>query len=229
MKATRIANFYRSMGPTFQVIGQLFKAIDRDAFAGYESVWNDLVARGGLANIHTSHWQVFATMALVHELTVGPHIDDGDLAGGWVAMFVRGRFTGGDLVVPALGIKVPYQQGDLVFMRSSELEHYIDKWDGSRTGVVMFTKGTTVEKRESERHRPFSHTETAPPFTVYEELREQIAELEQLDGLDTISPSCDMGPPSCDDGCAESKPRPKTIPVRRNPARACKRKRDSID
>lgn len=138
------------MGPAFQVIGQLFKAIDPDSFRRYEDIWEALAHRGGLGNIQSSNWQVFSTIALVHELTVGPHMDDGDLGDGWAAMFVRGVFSGGDLVVPALGMKFPYKQGDLVFMRSSELEHYIDKWEGCRTGAVMFTKVTTVEKRESE-------------------------------------------------------------------------------
>ena len=137
---------YNNCGAMFQVIGQLFAAVDGQCFERFKNLYTAATNLGGAANLCVSEWQVFLTMILVHQLRVDPHKDDGDMEQGWVAMFVTGEFTGGDLVLPSLGIKMDYQPGDIVFMRSGELEHYVDEWEGTRTGVVMFNKTTTASK-----------------------------------------------------------------------------------
>ena len=50
------------------------------------------------------------------------------------------KFTGGELCAPALGIKIPFQPGDIVFFWSSLLEHWLEEFKGERFSVVFFTK-----------------------------------------------------------------------------------------
>jgi hypothetical protein len=51
VKAVEIANFYWDMGPAFQVIGQLFKAIDPKSFCQYEAIWETLAHGAGLLQL----------------------------------------------------------------------------------------------------------------------------------------------------------------------------------
>jgi hypothetical protein len=66
---------------------------------------------------------------------------------------------GQDNVVPASNGQQQPDRGDTAraiqsdragFMRSCELEHHIDKWQGSRTVAVLFTKAATVDKRKCD-------------------------------------------------------------------------------
>ena len=73
-------------------------------------------------------------------MRVGPQKDSGDVKDGWVAMACFGNFTGGGLCAPALWIKIPFRPGDIVFFRSSLLEHWVEEFEGGRFSVVLFTK-----------------------------------------------------------------------------------------
>lgn len=81
---------------------------------------------------------------------MAPHFNPGDVSDGWVARFCMGDFERGDLVLPGLGIKLPYQPGDLVFLKSAKVDHYINEYDSSGTGLVMSTKKTTCSKLHDE-------------------------------------------------------------------------------
>ena len=70
------------MGLTFQVVSQLFRAIDETAYEKYRKVWASVGERGFTRAITSSQWQVFCTIALVHNLAVVPHVDTGDVHDG---------------------------------------------------------------------------------------------------------------------------------------------------
>lgn len=57
---------------------------------------------------------------------------------GYAAMMPWGRFSGGALVLPELGIKIPYKPGDVLLIRSALLEHYLTDFDGERTSTIFF-------------------------------------------------------------------------------------------
>lgn len=92
-------------------------------------------------------------MAILHNCQVDPHKDAGDIRDGWVAMTCVGDFEDGLLVLPELNIKLEYLPGDVVFMRSSLVEHYISDYSGHRTSMVFFTKGTTKEWMDANPER----------------------------------------------------------------------------
>lgn len=50
-----------------------------------------------------------------------------------------GKFTGGDLVIPALKQRFEFKPGDVVILRSTLLAHYIMPYEGERSSIVFFS------------------------------------------------------------------------------------------
>src|SRR5438045_4771663 len=67
-----------------------------------------------------------------------PHRDVKDPPNGWVGILVVGSYTEGHLCIPELGIALPYQSGDVVYMRSWMLIHFITKYCGIQRYVILF-------------------------------------------------------------------------------------------
>ena len=63
-------------------------------------------------------------------------------------MTVFGEFEGGYLCLPDLGVRVPFQPGDVVIFRSALLEHYITSFKGQRYSLVFFTKESVIKYAE---------------------------------------------------------------------------------
>lgn len=145
-----ISQFYTDMTEPLHVIGSLFRACCPDAFQEYEDIYMRAIDRGGTGDISVSDQPVFCTMAILRNCQVDPHKDAGDIKNGWVAMLCTGEFEGGLLVLPELGIKLNYRPGDVVFMRSSLVEHFISDYCGQRTSMVFFTKGTAKNWLQAE-------------------------------------------------------------------------------
>jgi hypothetical protein len=87
-------------------------------------------------------------MAVLHGAKVGIHKDKGDVKDGWVAMICCGEFEGGDLCIPGLGLKLQHRPEDVVFLRSSLLEHFVSDFDGSRTSLVFFSHENLIDTGE---------------------------------------------------------------------------------
>lgn len=52
-------------------------------------------------------------------------------------------YTGGDIAFPQLARKLPYQPGDSLIFRGSELEHFVGPWTGYRV-FQLFTNHQPV-------------------------------------------------------------------------------------
>lgn len=82
----------------------------------------------------------FQRVVLIRNLAAQPHKDTSDYKDGWVGMCCWGDFTGGHLVIPILGIQLQFKPGDIVFFRSTLLEHYVLPFEGERNSLVFFSQ-----------------------------------------------------------------------------------------
>jgi hypothetical protein len=85
------------------------------------------------------HIHCFVGLHLLVNILTTIHRDVKDPPEGWVAMLVFGNFKRGNLCIPDLGLKLLYQAGDIVFMRSWALKHFITEYKGDGRYVILFT------------------------------------------------------------------------------------------
>ncbi|KLO07948.1 hypothetical protein SCHPADRAFT_944832 [Schizopora paradoxa] len=71
----------------------------------------------------------YLSVAYLYKLQVGIHRDTNDY--GLSAMVNFGSYTGGNLHVPQLGLKLKYQPGDVCFLRAMDLYHEVRKWQAT--------------------------------------------------------------------------------------------------
>ena len=85
------------------------------------------------------HIHCFVGLYLLVNILTTIHRDVKDPPDGWVAMLVLGNFSRGNLCVPDLGLKLLYRAGDIVFMRSWALKHFITEYEGDGRYVILFS------------------------------------------------------------------------------------------
>ncbi|KAK7955241.1 hypothetical protein PG988_015935 [Apiospora saccharicola] len=80
------------------------------------------------------------------------HTDSGDMVGGYAGLITLGSYTGGNLCIPDLGIKVTYAPGACTILRGDKMEHLVTDYSGPRYFVI----GTNHEavKRWAVRRMP---------------------------------------------------------------------------
>ena len=71
--------------------------------------------------------ELFPLRAILVNTHTEPHVDKDDWVGGWAWLAPFGAFTGGDLCVPQLGIRVPMPAGSIVGIQGREFTHFTDK------------------------------------------------------------------------------------------------------
>ena len=113
----------------------LFEAIDQDAFNRYRQAYEGWLNETALPMIHTTTRACFLGMAVVVNKRVGPHKDVGDVRDRWVAMITVRNYKGGEVVLPALDVQLHHELGDVIFFRSTVLEHFVAPFQGDRAAV----------------------------------------------------------------------------------------------
>ncbi|RYP32603.1 hypothetical protein DL767_005108 [Monosporascus sp. MG133] len=71
------------------------------------------------------------------------HTDQTDVDFGFAGLVPLGNYKGGNLCFPQLGMQVPYQRGDSVVFRGSEMEHFVADWTGYRI-FLLYTNHQPV-------------------------------------------------------------------------------------
>ncbi len=96
----------------------------------------------------------FTTVTVNRSLPTTYHRDEGDLLGGFGVLFTLGRFTGGQLVLPAFRVAIDYQPGSMILMDVHETHGNLDNIIGDRIACVLYARekinecGTAEEEEE---------------------------------------------------------------------------------
>mgnify|MGYP003134286485 CR=1 FL=1 len=162
---------FRSLYPLFNRVASLFKRYVPDRYATQ-------MAR---AEVTDRAWRVgdtpFTTMTVNNTYPTGVHTDKGDLDEGYscLAVWRRGQYTGGHLVLPEYRIAIDLQDGDLVLMDAhqyhgnTQLE--LQSEDAERISLVLYyrtemlacgtlmdeaTKEVAAKKKTIKAHNPSS-------------------------------------------------------------------------
>jgi hypothetical protein len=162
-----VFDFFQAIAPLIQTVGILFASVDRELYQKYFDTYNAWCKNKIYQVFQVADRACFLGLAVLRNARVGPHKDNNDIKDGWVAMFCFGKWDGGELVVPALKVKIPFQQGDMIFMRSAVFEHWVQPFAGHRTSFVFFTK----KEMELEDGRILRHVEEESSESLFKLLR----------------------------------------------------------
>ncbi|CAJ2509056.1 Uu.00g140820.m01.CDS01 [Anthostomella pinea] len=92
----------------------------------------------------------FATLAVLGINTYTQrHVDNNDVEFVFAGLLALGNYTGANICFPQLGIEMPYQTGDAVILRGTEMEHFVRDW----TGYRMFLLDTNHRPVRRYAHR----------------------------------------------------------------------------
>ncbi|KAK7952418.1 uncharacterized protein PG986_008146 [Apiospora aurea] len=87
------------------------------------------------------------------------HRDNGDIKGGLAGLATLGNYTGGNLCLPQLGVKVRYGPGACALTRGSGLEHLVTDFQGPR----FFAVATNHESSKKFAWRAKGRLPPLPP------------------------------------------------------------------
>ena len=116
-KAFTTRQFFVNIAPLTQAVSLLFSAVDK--------TYQRALRTGALRIMTATNRACFQGLVVIRNLAALPHKDSSDYKKGWVAMCCFGDFTGGELVIPVLKMMFKFQPGDVIFFRSTILEHYV--------------------------------------------------------------------------------------------------------
>ena len=117
----------------------MFAAVDPYTWRKYRDVYVRMASEFRLVEeCDPNRIQCFVGHYTLINMLTTPHWDTKDPPRGWVAMLVVGDFSEGELCIPELGIAFPYQSGDVVFLRSWMLMHFIKRYRGPERYVVLY-------------------------------------------------------------------------------------------
>ena len=120
-------------------VSLLFGAVDRKVRDKYVKAYQEALPTGALRIMTATNRACFQGLVVIRNLAAQPHKDTSDYKKGWVTMCCFGEFTSGELVIPVLKMRFQFQPGDVIFFRSTLLEHYVLPFMGNRTSLVFFT------------------------------------------------------------------------------------------
>jgi hypothetical protein len=86
----------------------------------------------------------FVGFHLVINMLTTIHRDVKEPPYGWVGMLVFGNYKDGHLCLSDLGITLPYEAGDVVFIRSWALKHFITAYEGTQRYVIVFSTTKSI-------------------------------------------------------------------------------------
>ncbi|KAI9783275.1 MAG: hypothetical protein M1816_001450 [Peltula sp. TS41687] len=152
-KSNAVTNLYRTLAPVTQTIGILFEGIDKPAYDRYSANYKRLAQHTDLYGLHFSKRDCWTTLGLLINWVAGPHFDKQDAKDGYVADLVTGQSTGGELVIPELGVRIALQPDDVLFMRSRLLEHFLAPFSGERYAFIYFQHQNLFEESNDTKNQ----------------------------------------------------------------------------
>jgi hypothetical protein len=134
--------------PVTQAIGALLEVVDRKSYARYCDRFKAAADSSAAKVLRTTSRNCFLGMALLTNLQCDRHRDQLDSLDGWGAHTAFGDFDSAYFEVPQVGKKFNLMPNDVLFMRSSILQHSVSSWDKSkyRFGCVLFSHGSVLNE-----------------------------------------------------------------------------------
>lgn len=137
-------------------INRLFKLIDPAAHETHVKLDAAIQQKYNAARaLKTNDPFLWLGRSIIFNRTTPVHPDNNEMPQGWVPLLTLGSFTGGKLSVPALGAKLFYEPGTLVFIRGRALEHGVEHWEGEQRVCIAGFSHESVYAEFPEIVLPF--------------------------------------------------------------------------
>ncbi|KAK8137519.1 hypothetical protein PG984_003012 [Apiospora sp. TS-2023a] len=164
---TRDSRFQRSFDPQYypmavfpgfcesvfgrcsDVIRFLVETLDPEYYAFCREVYNHIPEQSRLKTTENDFLSLFA---LGINGYTQRHRDTSDLAGGMAGSMTFGDYTGGNLCIPHLGLRVRYAPGACTILRGDRMDHLVTDFSGHRYFVIG-TNHESVRKHAVRKMR----------------------------------------------------------------------------
>jgi hypothetical protein len=130
---------YSALGACIEVLKFFFRLLDPELLEEYEKAAREIAKLENIPFQTRRDIDPFIIKALLVNVMTNEHKDLSDWKFGFAALVPVGDFTGGDLLLRELGLRIEAPSGCIQFMRGHELAHSIAKWEGRRFVVVAAT------------------------------------------------------------------------------------------
>ncbi|KAI9765838.1 MAG: hypothetical protein M1840_007120 [Geoglossum simile] len=156
----------KSFGPLTAAVDLFFSTIDQKLHKAYRAAYQRLNPGEKIfCTTEDPKKELFPLRAILVNTLTEPHVDSDDWIGGWAWISPFGNFSGGDICLPQLGVRVPLPPGGIVGLRGRELVHFTDKWSGSRYSIVHFFKESIRQCVQKYHQLPVTTAETTAPLS----------------------------------------------------------------
>ncbi|KAI9771915.1 MAG: hypothetical protein M1839_002698 [Geoglossum umbratile] len=115
----------KSLGPLTNAIDLLFQIVDKRTRDAYRVAFELLSPGAMIYPTKNADEELFPLRAIPINSLTEEHVDSGDWKEGWAGLGIFGKFTGGDLCLSQLGIRVLIPVGSVVGIRGSLLKHFV--------------------------------------------------------------------------------------------------------
>ena len=133
---TAIRNIY---GTANRTLAPIFKAFDPKLHDQYVAMYELMPRSMHFETSAEGPWP-FSYFAHLIDVQTEGHTDSTDVVNGLAGLFTYGDFTGGDLVLTELGIRVPFSPGSHALFRGEKLYHFVMPYEGYRSSIVLTDK-----------------------------------------------------------------------------------------
>jgi Oxygenase domain of the 2OGFeDO superfamily len=127
---------YCVLGACTEVLKFFFRVLDPALLAEYEKVAAEVAKTDIRFQTRRDGSDFSVKNAILVNLMTTDHRDKSDWVRGFAALLPVGEYTGGDLLLRQLGLRIESPPGCVQFIRGHELSHSITKWNGRRFVIV---------------------------------------------------------------------------------------------
>ncbi|KAI9763373.1 MAG: hypothetical protein M1840_000565 [Geoglossum simile] len=121
----------KSFGPLTAAVDLLFSTIDPKLHKAYRAAYQRLDPGEKIfCTTEDPKKELFPLRAILVNTLTEPHVDSDDWIGGWAWISPFGNFSGGDICLPQLGVRVPLPPGGIAGLRGREQVPGLDTLGG---------------------------------------------------------------------------------------------------
>ncbi|KAL8688498.1 MAG: hypothetical protein Q9218_005606 [Villophora microphyllina] len=152
-KVSVVTEYMRNTTGTHNLVAKWIANIDPDTHRQLHDSYQRLGAEK-LKHLYQGPNACHSSHVLVVDLAVDPHKDSNDAKQSWTVTHVVGKFTGGLVALPELGIRIKQEQGDFLIMHAAILTHFVEEIEeGERFSQVYFTRKDILFPAEEPKEK----------------------------------------------------------------------------